>query len=945
MSFFNELKRRNVIRVGIAYLVVAWLLIQVSETVFPLFGFDDTPARLAVIILAIGFMPALVIAWIFEWTPEGIKQEKEIDRSQSVTPVTGRKLDRAIIVVLVVALGYFAVDKFVLDPQREEALQQAMAKTLATASDKLVKPSDARSIAVLPFTNMSGDPANEPFTLGIHDDLLTHLSRIKSLRTSSRTSVLQYEGTTMSIPEIAAELGVTSILEGGIQRSGNRVRINLQLIDAQSDKHLWAEIYDRELTVENLFDVQGEIASEVTTALQATLLPEEREALKAKPTENIEAYDLYLLGRHHWNERTSDSMTKACDFFSRAIEIDPDFVLAHSGLADCYVLLVSYGNMTGTEAYPLAQKSVDLAMSLDDSVSEVWASKGLILEARGKESEAANALVRAIELDQQNFSAWLWYANTLLAMRRWDEHIAALQTAFDLEPMSKPVNNNLGTTLLNRGDFDRSLEHLERLVTLEDQEPQKYSLLIVQANYWSGDLAKAVAQARKILSTGPLSFQAMKWLIDSYSALGDYENADLWVERVSLMDPSTAFAQEVFEGRMDFEGGLKYMEGKAEENPDITRAPFVQFALFRMANLAGQVETAKSYLSKYMEDVKNYAEVSPSASWQRSKLRLAEFLINQYRPESREFKQGQKIVDEALTVLLRLNSFGYKHPGTYYGIALAQSLKGEQGKALDALDHAVHNGFVDTVSLAAEPALDSLRKDPRFLEIVGRMDTAIEHQRRLLSNMTLADYQPDEKREVIDLPRSLLDKYAGYYSDGNALFHFYIAEDGRFSVTIAQQPEIKVLASTEDRFFAEDAPGYSAQFFVDENGQVTHIMANGGGNLNRFKAVDPPPLTIQLDREVLQRYQGYYRAYIIEQAKGGTADSDASVAEIRLDENSKVWIHYKNQPALEIRPYSETEFVTPGFVHRLRFVINPLNGAVDSMVLTRDGVELEYRPQ
>ena len=280
MSLFNELKRRNVIRVGIAYVIGSWLLIQVTETIFPLFGFDDTPARIVVIVLAIGLIPALVFAWVFEMTPEGLKQEKDIDRSQSITPETGRKLNRTITVALVLALGYFAFDQFVLDPQRESVMRQQQAEAVAAAMEEARQAAqdeaqgssaDARSIAVLPFANLSGDPANEPFTLGIHDDLLTHLSRIKSLKTISRTSVLQYRGTTKTIPQIATELGVSNILEGGIQRSGNRVRINLQLIDAKTDEHLWAEIYDRELTAENLFAVQGEIATEEAKSLRATL--------------------------------------------------------------------------------------------------------------------------------------------------------------------------------------------------------------------------------------------------------------------------------------------------------------------------------------------------------------------------------------------------------------------------------------------------------------------------------------------------------------------------------------------------------------------------------------------------------------------------------------------------------------------------------------------------
>jgi TolB-like protein len=271
MSLFDELKRRNVFRVGLAYVVFSWLIIQVVETVFPAFGFGDMAVRATVILLGIGFIPALVFAWAFEKTPEGIKRERDVDRTRSITGKTGQKLDRIIIAVLLLALGYFVYDKLNQSPTGSS---EGFATTNQPGGGEQTK-----SIAVLPFVNMSGDPANEPFTLGIHDDLLTHLSRISALKTTSRTSVMQYKGTTKTVPQIASELGVTNILEGGIQRSGNRVRINLQLINAATDEHLWAEIFDRELTAENLFAVQGEIATQVAKSMRATLLPAEQSVL------------------------------------------------------------------------------------------------------------------------------------------------------------------------------------------------------------------------------------------------------------------------------------------------------------------------------------------------------------------------------------------------------------------------------------------------------------------------------------------------------------------------------------------------------------------------------------------------------------------------------------------------------------------------------------------
>jgi TolB-like protein len=239
LSLFNELKRRNVFRIGAAYVVGAWLLIQVTETIFPLFGFGDTPARLVVIVLAIGFIPSLIFSWVFEITPEGLKKDADIDHEESITQATGKKLDRIILVVLALALGYFAFDKFVLDPARDRSNIEIARQEGRTAA--LNESYGDKSIAVLPFDNRSNREEDQFFTDGIHDDLLTTIAKIGSMKVISRTSVMEYRDTIKKIPQIAQELGVANILEGGIQRSGNHVRINVQLIDAATDDHLWAE--------------------------------------------------------------------------------------------------------------------------------------------------------------------------------------------------------------------------------------------------------------------------------------------------------------------------------------------------------------------------------------------------------------------------------------------------------------------------------------------------------------------------------------------------------------------------------------------------------------------------------------------------------------------------------------------------------------------------------
>ncbi len=255
-SFFAELKRRNVIRMTGLYLVGAWLLVQVAGTVLPMFGAPEWLPRTIVVLLAIGFVPAVIFSWVFELTPEGLKRDDDVMPEQSIAPQTGRRMDRMIIVVLVLALGYFAFDKFVLAPRREAAL---VASAVPNESKSVI---NAKSIAVLPFENLSRDPDNAFFTDGVQDEILTYLAKIADLKVISRTSVLQYKsGVARNLREIAQQLGVANVVEGSVQRSGNRVRVNAQLIDARNDAHLWAQTYDRDLA--DVFAIQSEIAKAI----------------------------------------------------------------------------------------------------------------------------------------------------------------------------------------------------------------------------------------------------------------------------------------------------------------------------------------------------------------------------------------------------------------------------------------------------------------------------------------------------------------------------------------------------------------------------------------------------------------------------------------------------------------------------------------------------------
>jgi len=289
MSLIAELKRRNVFRVGVAYAIVAWLLIEVASVLLPTFDAPDWVMKAFSSLVILGFPLALILAWAFELTPEGIKREADVDRTESITHVTGRKLDFAIIGLLALAVVYFAVDKFVLQPAPEPT--EVIAEAVPAAEPTM----QVKTIAVLPFVNMSGDPEQEFFSDGISEELLNVLAKVKGLRVTSRTSAFAFKGTNASIREIAAELGVEHVLEGSVRMAGERVRITTQLIDVETDSHLWSASYDRELS--DIFAVQDEIAAKVGEALKVALLGVDSTLIRSIPETSIDVYSDYLLAR------------------------------------------------------------------------------------------------------------------------------------------------------------------------------------------------------------------------------------------------------------------------------------------------------------------------------------------------------------------------------------------------------------------------------------------------------------------------------------------------------------------------------------------------------------------------------------------------------------------------------------------------------------------------
>ena len=486
-NFFAELKRRNVYKVAVAYAVVGWLVIQIGSTVLPTFHAPEWVAQVLVVFVLLGFPIALVLAWAFEITPEGIKLESELPPNESIRRKTGRKIVGLTIVAAAIAAGLFA---FQLFRPRLTRISAAPARA-SSVSEK--------SIAVLPFDNLSRDPDNAYFCEGVQDEILTRLAKVADLKVISRTSTQHFKSSPENLPEIAQQLGVANILEGSVQREPNQVRVNVQLIKAATDTHLWADIYDRKLT--DLFAVESDIAKTIADTLQAKLTGAEQKAMSARPTENPEAYQLYLKGRSVWSKRTAPDLSKSIDYFDQAIEKDPGYARAYAAMAQALLLLPAYNGGAPNELFPRAQAAAEKALALDNSLSDAHAVMAALKENFHFDHLGALAeFERTLKLNPNDATARQWMANNTLAyLGRSKEELKELSRALELDPLSLVINTNLGVAYFHNGLMDQAITQLRKTVDMDDSfYYARWQLGL--AYVWKGNYPAAIAELEKTVS-------------------------------------------------------------------------------------------------------------------------------------------------------------------------------------------------------------------------------------------------------------------------------------------------------------------------------------------------------------------------------------------------------------------------------------------------------------
>jgi len=666
------------------------------------------------VVLGLGFFLALFFAWAFEMTPDGVKRESQVDRSQSITSVTGRKLDRSIIVILLLALGYFAWDKFSAPSQPTAPITEV---TAAVVEEKEID----KSIAVLPFVNMSADADNEYFSDGLSEELLNLLAKVDGLKVAARTSSFKFRNSEADIAEIGQKLNVATVLEGSVRKSGNQVRITAQLIKVDDGFHLWSETYDRNL--DNIFEVQDEIASAIVDALKLPLLGQNDAPIASKQTANFEAYDLYLLGRFHQRKYNATGFEQAADYYNRAVAIDPGYAPAWAGLADAYMLLSDYGALPFSEATSLAGKAVERALALDPNLPEALNARAILLSYQGQFSKATEVLERALTIDPNN-------ENTLLSLASRINEIdparglALAQKAWNLDPLAEDTRASLIENTGRTGDR-AGAEALIRTMLLDD--PENPGLYEAWSNLYAvqGLIDQAIRMMEMTHRLRPGDVYPAWRIVLYYLLLDDLESAETWLATARERGPDSRHTTNaeilisLYKKEWETAADQRAKQIKDGDSSSIThyRYGLALMRLNRQTEAEQQFRRALSLANPEFTDLMTDDEADATAQ-----------LINILPPGPGRDSHLSRF-ETYLQRVMATRAFDWK---VHLMAAYQATFRNDRDAALAELRTAFEKGLKGRWYIEADPVLQQWTNDPQFIELMLEMKQEATRMRRSL---------------------------------------------------------------------------------------------------------------------------------------------------------------------------------------------------------------------
>jgi len=697
-SFFEELKRRNVVRVGVVYLIVSWLLAQVADLMLENFEAPGWVIKSILVVLIIGFPLALVFAWAFELTPEGLKKETEVDRSQSITRQTGRKLDFIIIAILVVALGYFVWESRFTGSENHFQSAPEQKITLSEENGSLTP-----SIAVLPFVNMSEDSSNEYFSDGISEEILNALAKVKELKVAGRTSSFAFKGKDQDLRQIGDALGVQNILEGSVRKAGNTVRITAQLIQVNDGFHLWSETYDRELN--DVFAIQDEIATAILEQLKATLMGDSAEPVVTRTARtDSEVYDQYLLARQRIYERKRFSIESAAELLDKAIARDPAYApaFAQRGIAALLLSEQSYGETPNGEAEVQGKLYLDKALQLDPALAEGWAGLGLYHSNRpGEYPQAIEALEKALSLNPNLIDASNWLQIAYSDTGDNERAVQILEGMVERDPLYPPGFGNAVQAYNLFGQQEKSWALIEKIRPFLPNDPQ---VMQAEAVTWLslGEPAKAMPLLESALGVLPTDAVIRTFFSIGLMWTGQFERV---AEEGNIRFKPIALA--ILDRPEEALGIARNLAGEGDPEPLIAvldrtnqTRQLIEFVESRWPDLAAfereNPDNGRGY-SSMLSIARAYAV-------EGNETRFNDAMARVRAAHNRSAEQGIS------------GQFYLADEARYY------VLSGDYAQAIDKLTQAVDHGFHMSARFTeAWPEMRALSGDPRFEALQSRV--------------------------------------------------------------------------------------------------------------------------------------------------------------------------------------------------------------------------------
>ncbi len=734
-DLFTELKRRNVFKVGLAYLALGWIVIQVTSIAVPALNLPESLNSIVFYLGIVGFPFALLFAWAFELTAEGIKRSHEVEEDSSIAHHTGRKLDFVIIAFLVLALGGVVYDSY-LSPQQPKAGTNIPTTAEAEAN---ISP----SIAVLAFEDFSPDKDQEYFADGISDEILNLLAKTNAMQVTGRTSSFSFKGSKDDIPTIASKLNVKHILEGSINKSGNRLKITAQLI-RDDGYHIWSETYKRDLT--DIFEIQEEIATAILSELKAKLLGEISPP-KTQFTENMEAFDLYLRSKQLYNDNSFEGLAQARSYMEKALALDPGFTLAEVGLINIIASQLGTGSIKVEPALGDISNRADTLLVKEPNSIDAIMAMARIKDFQGDRVADLQLMEKARALGANSASFYTGYGAALGKNNRQEEAIAALRHAILLDPMDGVNYWLLSLRLANWGAEEEAIKILQKGTEVAPRYPELYIGLGWAMTNTRGDYLSSINYRKQAINISPSDPELLDWLSMNYWALEDFDRAAKALDKSFKLDPKRGQSNSMKVWLLFLTGqkeqALNLIEKTLEAKDTVHRHNSKNFLIEQAVVIMmdkGDYKKAEDYLLSHAPDLNKLA-TAPTINNDKELIKAVSFPPHLVSLASLYQIQGQAADAHKFLRHLTYYTPDYilktrqKIRGQDYNIlAHIYALSGEKDKALEHLTKSFDHGYLADwqFDYVYSPALHSLKEEPRYKTLIKRIRTEIARQRALL---------------------------------------------------------------------------------------------------------------------------------------------------------------------------------------------------------------------